>query len=757
MELQYWVGDFFIDLSRNQITYNKQSQNRQSQIMAPKALAVLTYLAEHQGRVVSQDELLTKIWQDTVVTPNTLQKSIAQLRKALGDDGKGQAYIKTHAKRGYSLECDVRWVTIDSVSPNSSQANTLDDTYVSEDCFRKTDPRETYIGETGIREKSSATDTATKSLFSRQGFRLDSIIAAIVIAGIIGYQLLVTEQTASLTFDTLRSLTATDDKEFYATYTPDGEYIVFHRYLDNRCGNKLWAKNLDTQKEIQLTKDWGAYGSHSFSKDGKTLMFLATEACSEPVTQKNCYNLLSLDFDKALVSPQEPSLILQCRNSVVKKPVWLSNDNIALLQNIENRWKLIDYSISKNRSTDLYDVIDGNLIDFAYSVRDDLIAVTSIHDDGEQYIDMLKPDGGIISSHPIERSQELAKFRPIYPNFDPLNKQLIFSTGKQLFTLSYEGKVAKIGLPFDERMVPTEFHPYDKRLLLIKGVYDSDIALLPRNQVAETNSLTTSWTQTKPREAIHSQLQRVQAHPSFERSNLGEDYAIFQPGGEKVAFWSERSGEEQIWISDDNGPRQLTHFPMDTYIQGIDWAADGKSLLVNANGVLTQTFLDSRQVSFPLEHPVVQLYQWDSNNNSALLLARIKGMLKLVEYNLHTSAINEIANKPVIWALKSEDGRLIYKDRMDRFWQPGPAEAQHIESLDKQGDRSKSFVIKDNVIYAINSNNQLWSYDLNSDLFNILGHISEEVDYLTDINQAQILMKVRVFEKKEVVELSLSE
>ena len=93
--MQYWVGGFFIDLSRNQITQNKKSQT-----LAPKALAVLTYLAENQGKVVSQDALLAKVWQNTAVSPNTLQRSIAQLRKALGDDGKGQVYIKTHAKQG---------------------------------------------------------------------------------------------------------------------------------------------------------------------------------------------------------------------------------------------------------------------------------------------------------------------------------------------------------------------------------------------------------------------------------------------------------------------------------------------------------------------------------------------------------------------------------------------------------------------------------------------------------------------------------
>ena len=115
MSEQYWVGGFFIDLSRNQITQNKQSQT-----LAPKALSVLTYLAENHGRVVSHDELLTHVWQGTIVSPNTLQRSIAQLRKALGDEGK--VYIKTHAKQGYSLECDVRWQELNNSDSNAEQA-----------------------------------------------------------------------------------------------------------------------------------------------------------------------------------------------------------------------------------------------------------------------------------------------------------------------------------------------------------------------------------------------------------------------------------------------------------------------------------------------------------------------------------------------------------------------------------------------------------------------------------------------------------
>jgi len=115
MAEQYWIGEFFVDLSRNQITQNKQPQT-----LAPKALAVLTCLAKHHGQVVSQDTLLETVWPDTIVSTNTLQRCIAQLRKALGDDGKVQVYIKTHAKKGYSLECAVQWDKPQEVESPSS-------------------------------------------------------------------------------------------------------------------------------------------------------------------------------------------------------------------------------------------------------------------------------------------------------------------------------------------------------------------------------------------------------------------------------------------------------------------------------------------------------------------------------------------------------------------------------------------------------------------------------------------------------------
>ncbi|MBB6523796.1 winged helix-turn-helix domain-containing protein [Pseudoteredinibacter isoporae] len=717
MTAQYWVGGFFIDPSRNQIT-----QNNNSQTIAPKALAVLTYLAEHQGKVVSHEELLAKVWPDTVASPNTLQRNIAQLRKALGDDGKVQVYIKTHAKQGYSLECDVRWQKhLPPVSADESSENENADE---------------------IRSQHSHTETPTTEASHSQSAQspqsrlpVFSVVAGILALAIIGYQFLLPKPNATLKFETLRSLTATDDKEFDANYSPDGEYIVFHRYLDKQCVNKVWAKNIRTQQETQLTKDWGAYGPHSFSPDGKQLVFLATGACNQPVIESNCYNLVSLDFEKALASPQQPEVILQCKNSSVKKPTWLNDGNIALLQRESDRWDLIKYDTKKGRSSDIYSLQEGNIVHYAYSPQEDLIALTRFHPDGSQHLDMLKPDGHLVSSHPISVPSEIPKTRPLYPNFSPLENQLVFSTGRQLFTLSYEGNIEKVSLPFAERMVQPEFHPKGKRLLMIKGPYDSDISQLSLEQLT----------------------QLPQGYPSIERSNLGEGYASFQPNGNLIAFWSERSGDNQLWVSDGKNPRQLTQFPMDTYIRGIEWAKDGQSLLVNANNQLTQVFLDARQKTLPMKYPAVLFYDWDSESNHALILARIEGLLKLAEYNLNSDEYQVINDKAVLWAQKSKDGEIIYKDVRDQYWRPGAIEDQHISALDNLRGDAKSFVMDGNTLYAISSQEQLWSYDLDTDTFLILGKVGKEVDSLSDVRDGQVLMEIQVAAKKEVVELVLGE
>ena len=55
--------------------------------LRPKTFAVLHYLIENSGRLVSKDELFAAVWPNLAITDDALVQSIGELRRALGDDG----------------------------------------------------------------------------------------------------------------------------------------------------------------------------------------------------------------------------------------------------------------------------------------------------------------------------------------------------------------------------------------------------------------------------------------------------------------------------------------------------------------------------------------------------------------------------------------------------------------------------------------------------------------------------------------------
>src|ERR1041384_6663133 len=67
----------------------------------PKALALLSFLAERAGEVVSKDELFAAVWPEATVGDAALVTCIQELRSALHDDARQPRYIETLHRRGY--------------------------------------------------------------------------------------------------------------------------------------------------------------------------------------------------------------------------------------------------------------------------------------------------------------------------------------------------------------------------------------------------------------------------------------------------------------------------------------------------------------------------------------------------------------------------------------------------------------------------------------------------------------------------------
>jgi DNA-binding winged helix-turn-helix (wHTH) protein len=66
----------------------------------PQVFNLLVHLIENRDRVISKDELIEAIWDGRFVSDSAVTSRIKSARKALGDDGQTQRYIKTLHGRG---------------------------------------------------------------------------------------------------------------------------------------------------------------------------------------------------------------------------------------------------------------------------------------------------------------------------------------------------------------------------------------------------------------------------------------------------------------------------------------------------------------------------------------------------------------------------------------------------------------------------------------------------------------------------------
>jgi DNA-binding winged helix-turn-helix (wHTH) protein/Tfp pilus assembly protein PilF len=73
-----------------------------------KALDTLLLLIQHEGEVVSKDDLMKAVWPDAFVEEGNLSQTIHVLRKALGDSIEEHRFILTVPGRGYRFVAEVR-------------------------------------------------------------------------------------------------------------------------------------------------------------------------------------------------------------------------------------------------------------------------------------------------------------------------------------------------------------------------------------------------------------------------------------------------------------------------------------------------------------------------------------------------------------------------------------------------------------------------------------------------------------------------
>ena len=113
----YRFGDIEVDPGAHRVT-----RMGREVALEPKAYAVLLALLARPGHAIERDDLLDQVWGHRHVTPGVLNRVVAQLRKALGDEAEHPRYIQTLHAVGYRFMAVPEVIVPDDVTAEISAA-----------------------------------------------------------------------------------------------------------------------------------------------------------------------------------------------------------------------------------------------------------------------------------------------------------------------------------------------------------------------------------------------------------------------------------------------------------------------------------------------------------------------------------------------------------------------------------------------------------------------------------------------------------
>jgi DNA-binding winged helix-turn-helix (wHTH) protein/tetratricopeptide (TPR) repeat protein/TolB-like protein len=119
-EAVFQFGEFQIDAGARTLRRNEEIIT-----LNFRAFDVLLYLVQNSGKVLTRNELLRNVWQDTYVDENNLAQSISALRRALEEKPGDNSYIVTLPGKGYQFVAPVKAISPESpaIVPDASASH----------------------------------------------------------------------------------------------------------------------------------------------------------------------------------------------------------------------------------------------------------------------------------------------------------------------------------------------------------------------------------------------------------------------------------------------------------------------------------------------------------------------------------------------------------------------------------------------------------------------------------------------------------
>ena len=597
--MNYQIGPWQFISNRCVITSNHLERE-----LDPLLVKLLLHFIDKPQQIVSRQELIESVWQQSFVDDNAINRAISELRKQLAHPIEKAPLLKTHYRKGYSLTV---------IPERLTQANILKE------------PANILPDSPGISAKNEEIATATTSQpvqrTNSKKFLIYSLFAIICLCFLVWFGLFFinapsSEKIKQITVNKVAS-TWNIGSEVHPEMSSDKQYLAYTNVEPENDVMHAFVKRLSDQREVEITYPGFQVSILSWQLNQHAVLIQATN-----LKQQQCEMVL-VDLSQFPIVG-EATLIKKCD---------LRYTGYA---QVDENSEYIYYTEYKHEQ-------DGSgLYKFDLELQKESIVIPP---PGVMYgviMPRLSSSGNKIA---YILSQKGKPFSVFSYNFETHETKRLFKAKKSIISFAFDWLADDKGvIVFEDSELSTivfdENNIIKRTLTVTPAISPYYIAVQSANSLFYSANKTQTFSLIKATSLFNDVPEYEALYKSDE-----DDYHIVEVINEKGLahiFVFERSGSSQLWLSQNGLTKQLSNFTYEgksTFAIGglrVSSKQDRVLLRVNSDIAFFDVMSNKLYTIAEFKGRKILNYVWSKDNESIIYLERSGSENLFAQFNLLT-------------------------------------------------------------------------------------------------------------------------
>ena len=597
--MNYQIGPWQFISNRCVITSNHLERE-----LDPLLVKLLLHFIDKPQQIVSRQELIESVWQQSFVDDNAINRAISELRKQLAHPIEKAPLLKTHYRKGYSLTV---------IPERLTQANVLKE------------PVNILPDSPGISAKNEEIATATTSQpvqkKNSKNFLIYSLLVIICLCSLVWFGLFFinapsSEKIKQITVNKVAS-TWNIGSEVHPEMSSDKQYLAYTNVEPENDVMHAFVKRLSDQREVEITYPGFQVSILSWQLNQHAVLIQATN-----LKQQQCEMVL-VDLSQFPIVG-EATLIKKCD---------LRYTGYA---QVDENSEYIYYTEYKNEQ-------DGSgLYKFDLELQKESIVIPP---PGVMYgviMPRLSHSGSKIAYILSQKGQPFSVFSY---DFSTRETKRLFKANKSIISFAFDWLADDKGvIVFEDSDLSTivfdENNIIKRTLTVTPAISPYYIAVQSANSLFYSANKTQAFSLIKATNLFSDVPEYEALYKSDE-----DDYHIVEVINEKGPahiFVSERSGSSQLWLSQNGLTKQLSNFTYEgksTFAIGglrVSSKQDRVLLRVNSDIAFFDVMSNKLYTIAEFKGRKILNYVWSKDNESIIYLERSGSENLFAQFNLLT-------------------------------------------------------------------------------------------------------------------------